>query len=280
MSETPEPVEDQADNAAEKAYATAAKAIRVKAAEPAPVIKPASVAKPVKAKVPATKAPKAVAAQIAKTVPAPAPRTVKAALAVKRPPAVKPPAVAATAPKIAAKPTFKKTAPSARPTAVTPAAFSKISTAPQLKEKTMDMSSKFTDGFKTIAADAQEKAKEFYTKGSAFFGEAGEFTKGNVQAVVASGKILVSGMKDIGDTLVADTKEAIETISADVKQVASVKSPTELVKLQSDLMQRNLDKFVAYNSKATETMLKLTTAVMAPVSARVSLAVEKVRNVA
>jgi phasin family protein len=149
----------------------------------------------------------------------------------------------------------------------------------QLKEKTMD-TTQFTTKMKSAVGEAQVKAKEAFDKGAATFGEYNEFTKGNLEAVVASGKILASGMQSLGSTAVADGKSAFETLTAEVKELAAVRSPADFFKLQGEFLRRNFDMAVANTSKNSEAVLKLASDVAAPISARVNLAVEKVKQTA
>ena len=144
----------------------------------------------------------------------------------------------------------------------------------------MDMTNTFTDGFKTVVSDAQDKAKAAYAKSTEAFGDYAEFAKGNVEAIVESGKILATGLQGLGTDLVADTKQNVETLTADVKSLAAAKSPSELVKLQGDLVRRNFDSAVAYNTKAGEAMLKLVNEVFVPISSRMSLAMDKLGKAA
>jgi phasin family protein len=169
--------------------------------------------------------------------------------------------------------TASKVAPKS---AVSVADAPKVPLIEQLKETPMDITATVTDA----VAEAQEKAKEAVSKTTALAGEYGEFAKGNVEAFVESGKILAAGLQDMGSKFVADSKSVFETLTADVKDLSSVKSPTDLFKLQTALLRRNFDTAVAYGSKTSEAMLKLTNEVIAPISGRVSLAVEKVRNAA
>lgn len=152
----------------------------------------------------------------------------------------------------------------------------------QSKEKSMVKTSTtdFTAAFQTAFADIQDKAKSAYEKGTAAFGEVNEFTKGNVEALVESGKILASGLQELGSTVVADSRSAFETITSDVKELAAVKSPTDFFQIQSTLLRRNFDTAVALGSKSTEAWLKLANEVVSPLSNRVSLAVEKVSKAA
>ena len=138
----------------------------------------------------------------------------------------------------------------------------------------------YTAKAKEVAADMQTRAKAAYDKGTELTKDTVEFQKGNFEALVESGKILASGMQDMGRIYVEEAKTAAETVQADVKKMAAVKSPTELFQLQGEIMRRNFDAMVSTTSKNTEAMLKLANEAFAPVSNRMSLAAEKVRKAA
>lgn len=188
------------------------------------------------------------------------------------------------APAKAAPMTVKTTKPkTAKPKTVKPkaAATKAVLSFPTFsKIKDTIMTTDFTKTINDVVADSQEKAKTAYTQGTAAFNEAGEFAKGNVEAVVESGKILATGLKELGGSLVEEGKAAFETITADVKELTAIKSPADLLKLQSEIMRRNFDAAVAFGSKNTEAMMKLVGDAAAPISTRVSLAVEKVKKAA
>ncbi|MBB4857577.1 phasin family protein [Novosphingobium chloroacetimidivorans] len=160
-----------------------------------------------------------------------------------------------------------------------PIAATATSSAFKPKDKTMDMSANFSS-FQDAISDAQAKAQAAFEKSSTVFGEVGEFAKGNVEAVIASGKILAEGVQEIGSTFVAEGRTAFESMTGDIKELAAAKSPTDFLKLQSDMVRKNFDSAVAYSSKNSETFLKLMNDAFAPISGRVSLAVEKARQVA
>jgi len=148
------------------------------------------------------------------------------------------------------------------------------------KDTTTTMKTKITDGFETMITEAQAKAKDAFEKSSAMLGDYAEFTKGNVEAVVESGKVLTEGLQDMGTNFVAESRSLFESVSADVKGMAAAKSPTDLIQLQSEMFRKGFDDAVAYGSKNTEAMIKIASDAIAPISSRVSLAVEKVRSAA
>lgn len=143
----------------------------------------------------------------------------------------------------------------------------------------MDMSANI-NGFQDAITEAQAKAKAAFEKSTSMLGEAGEFAKGNVEAVIESGKIFAEGFQELGSTFVTEGRTAFESITGDFKELAAVKSPTEFLKVQSDIARKNFDSAVAYGSKNSEAMLKLMSDAFAPLSGRVSLAVEKARQTA
>lgn len=204
-------------------------------------------------------------------------------------------AAAADAPvakKVAApkKPAAKKTAAPAKKVAakkiVKPAA-KKVAKAAPLKSKdttimakTQQAAEDFTAKVKDAVADLQDRAKTAFEKSNAVFADAGEFTKGNVEALVESGKVLAAGLQDLGKIYVEDAKTGFETMTADVKELAAVTSPADFFKLQGEILRRNFDTAMATGSKRSEALVKLANDAFAPVQTRVSLAIEKVKQAA
>lgn len=211
----------------------------------------------------AAAAPEVKAAPVAKKVAAP-----KKPVATK---IAKPaPAKKVVAKKIAAKPAAKKVAKAAP-------LKSKDTT---IMAKTQQAAEDFAAKVKDAVADLQDRAKTAMDKSTAVFADAGEFTKGNVEALVESGKVLAAGLQDLGKVYVEDAKTGFETMTADVKELATVKSPADFFKLQGEILRRNFDTAMATGSKRSEALVKLANDAFAPVQNRVSIAVEKVKQAA
>jgi phasin family protein len=264
------------DAAAEKAYAEAAAKVADKPkAEVAPAKTPAA-----KAAEKAVAAPKAAAA-------APVAKTPAAKKAVAKKPAAK--TVAAKKP-AAKKVAAKKTAAPKKPAPAKQAA--KVAAAPatnpviKLKDTIMATAKKtdITATAKEMLADVQTRAKTAattaYAKTTELAGEATEFSKANVEAVVESGKIFFAGAQDIVKSDLETGKTVLETVTEDAKKVAAIKSPTELMELQGEIVRRNFDALVSFGSKRTETLMKLYNDAFAPISNRVSVAAEKISKAA
>lgn len=189
----------------------------------------------------------------------------------------------AKAAKIAAKPAVKAAAkPNTTPikTSNKQAASTK-SAAPTQKDFIMTASTtEMTETIQTAMKEAAAKAKAALEKSQAAMGDMGAFTKGNVEAVVESSKILATGLQEMTKSYAAETKTVVETMQAEIKELASVKSPTEFFEKQNAMMRKQFDAAMAATSKNSEAMLKLASEAFQPISNRVSLAVEKIKHAA
>lgn len=195
----------------------------------------------------------------------------------------KPRAVAAKAPKVGRAKPAKAVKPAKAAVKTSPKIRTAKASGPFQTLKDTIMATKTTDFTATIknaVGEAQAKAKEGFAKGSELVAEATQFAKGNVEAVVESTKILAEGSRKIGEGYVAEAKGAFETLNADMQQLATVKSPTDLVKLQGDIARRNLEQAIAFTSKSSEAWMKLAGEAFAPLTGRFSLAVEKIKKAA
>ena len=126
-------------------------------------------------------------------------------------------------------------------------------------------------------AEFSAKAKAAAEKGAKAFEELNEFGKGNVEALVESGKIAAKGFETLGQDYADYARKQFEGTTAALKSFAGVKSPTEFFKLQSDFVRGQFDSFVAESSKNTEAMMKLAGDVAKPISNRVAIAAEKIK---
>lgn len=284
-----EAVQPTPSDSAEKAYAAAAELAIAQAdavtAEPLADLqfpaKPKRADAPVAAPAADIKIPAELEADLvmkakapAKAAPAKPVKAVKPLVTAKKAVARKP-----AAPKLPV--AVKKAAPKqAAPTA--PKFKTTTTSKPAFKEPSMTTKTTkdYTATIKTAAAEVQAKAKLALAKGSEVLGEVGEFAKGNVEALKTSGKILGTGLQDLGKTYVAEGKSAYATVTGDVKELKAVKTPTDFVRLQTSILRRNFDHAFDFGGKNSEAVIKLATEAFAPISARASLAVAKVKKAA
>ncbi|GFM27301.1 phasin family protein [Novosphingobium sp. PY1] len=281
LAVTPTEASKPEETPATEAKPEAAPVVETKAAAPdtsdaatakvAPKAKtaPKAAVKPKTAVKPKAAAAKSKPAAVAKPKPAPV-APVKAAPA-------KPALEVAKVKPATAKPAAPQTKAAPKTVDAKSPVFAGLFTNFMLEEQSMDMSANFA-GIQQAMTEAQAKAKAAFEKSTTMMGEVNEFTKGNVEAVMESGKIFAEGMQGLGSEIVSEGRSTFETMSGDIKELAAAKSPTDFFKIQGDMMRKNFDSAVAYSSKNSEAMLKLMSDVMAPISGRVSMAMEKVRQ--
>ena len=129
-------------------------------------------------------------------------------------------------------------------------------------------------------ADTQAKVKEGMEKAMKTAEELVAFSQGNLEAMVKSGQIWAAGVQDIGRQIAATAQVSFdETLSA-FKAISSAKSLKDAFELQANLARSTLDKTMSESGKLTDASVKLTEQVMAPLTARFSIAVDKLGKTA
>lgn len=101
------------------------------------------------------------------------------------------------------------------------------------------------------------------------------FGQGNVEAIVKSSQIWVAGVQDLSKHVAATAQAQLDQTVSAWKALAAAKSLKEALDLQTGLARTSLEKAVAETGKLTDASLKLAEQAMAPITARVTLAVEK-----
>ncbi|MBB3982187.1 hypothetical protein GGR44_001846 [Sphingobium fontiphilum] len=132
----------------------------------------------------------------------------------------------------------------------------------------------------TAYADLNEKAKVSVEKSTKALEEMSDIAKGNVEALVESGKIAAKGLETMGQEAVDYTKKSFEKATASFKSFSTVKTPTEFFQLQSQLFSSSFDEFTKEAAKSSEAMMKLAGDVAQPLTARVTLVTDKVKALA
>ena len=100
------------------------------------------------------------------------------------------------------------------------------------------------------------------------------FGQGNVEALVRSSQIVATGLQDIGKMMAvsaqASMAEAMETFRA----LSGVRSMQEAIDLQATLARSVVEKTLTQTGQVAETSLKLAEQAIAPITSRMSLAVQ------
>jgi phasin family protein len=144
---------------------------------------------------------------------------------------------------------------------------------------------------KTFAQDAQARATQFFgdvnartkaavERSTKLVEELNEFNKGNIEALVESGRVAAKAAETLGQQAAETARKNFEQTTAALKNFASAKTPTEFFQLQSEFARTAFDQLIAETSKNSETLLKVAGDVFQPISNRFAVAAEKFKAAA
>jgi phasin family protein len=121
---------------------------------------------------------------------------------------------------------------------------------------------------------SQVKMKENVEKAMKTAEEALAFNQGNMEALVKASQIYAAGFQDLSKHIAAASKASLEESMAFTKSLMGVKSVKEAVDLQTHFAKASIEKAVAEGNKLTDATVKLAEQAIAPLTARMTLAVE------
>jgi phasin family protein len=134
-----------------------------------------------------------------------------------------------------------------------------------------DGADKVTAGFEAT----QAKMKEGVEKAMKTAEELVAFNQGNMEALMKSSQIWAAGVQDLSKHIAAAAKASLDESISAFKALTSVKSLKDALELQSSFARSALEKSMAESGKLTDASFKLTEQTLAPITARVTVAVEK-----
>ncbi|MDX3901472.1 MAG: phasin family protein [Sphingobium sp.] len=132
----------------------------------------------------------------------------------------------------------------------------------------------------TAYAQMNEKAKVNVEKSTKALEEMSDIAKGNVEALVESGKIAAKAVEVLGQEAVDYSRQSFEKAQASFRSFSTVKTPTEFFQLQSQMLSTAFDDFTKEAAKSSETLVKLAGEVAQPLTARVTVVTDKMKALA
>ncbi len=150
----------------------------------------------------------------------------------------------------------------------------KAASAKSFDQTVAAMKDSMSKATSTVEA-SQLQMKEGITKTMKTAEEVVAFSQGNMEALIKSGQIWSTGLQDISKQMASSMQASYEEAMSAFKALTSVKSLKEAVDLQVGLARSAVEKSVTESSKYTDASFKLAEQAMAPISSRVTLAVEK-----
>ena len=126
---------------------------------------------------------------------------------------------------------------------------------------------------------AMEKGMEQVTKQAETFfkaaEEAAEFGRGNIEAFTKSAQLFAVGFQDIGKQVFAVSQALTDHAMESAKALAAVKSLKEAADIQAAFAKASMERSMSEAAKLQEASMKLAEQAYAPLTARMTLAVEK-----
>lgn len=133
-----------------------------------------------------------------------------------------------------------------------------------------------SEGYQKAADAARKQGAQASKVAFDGYGDFASAGKENIEAVVKSGAVMVKGMEILSHEIMAFAKASIEGNMAATKAVLGAKSVNEAVDLQAQFARRSFDQAMAESAKLTEMSIKMTNEAVAPIQARVNVAVDQV----
>ncbi len=101
------------------------------------------------------------------------------------------------------------------------------------------------------------------------------FGQANVDAFVKSGQIWAAGVQELSKLVATTAKANFDESVTTFKAISTAKSVKEAIDLQSSFAKTAIEKAMAESNKLADASIKLTEQTLAPITARVTVAVEK-----
>ena len=100
------------------------------------------------------------------------------------------------------------------------------------------------------------------------------FGQGNVEALVKSSQIFTTGLQDLGKLMAASAQATMDDAMTAFHAMTSVRSLKDAADLQASLARSAMEKALTQSNQVAETSFKVAEQVFAPISGRMSLAVQ------
>ncbi len=149
-----------------------------------------------------------------------------------------------------------------------------------VSKETLDMFVKSgTEAAQKGYEQAVQMTQEHVTKANSAFIKGYEdiqgFGKQNLDALVTAGTIWAKGAEAISKQVMALTQNSMQSTVGAAKAMLACKTLREVIDLNADFARSNFDALVAEGTKLSEMSFQVANDAIAPIQARVNVAVEK-----
>ena len=129
-----------------------------------------------------------------------------------------------------------------------------------------------------FTAETKKAMEEGVEKMSKGFEDASQFGQENVEAMVASSKVIAKAAEEMNAEVIAFSKKNYEDSMAAMKEMGAVKSVSEFFEMQTTLAKTSFEGFVAEATKLNEMYAAAAKDAFAPINARFTAAADMVKT--
>ena len=129
-----------------------------------------------------------------------------------------------------------------------------------------------------FTAETKKAVEEGVEKMSKGIEDATQFGQDNVEAMVASSKVVAKAAEEMNAEIMAFSKKAYEDSMAAAKEFGTVKSVSEYFEMQTSLAKTSFEGFVAEATKLNEMYAAAAKDAFAPINARFTAAADLVKT--
>ena len=129
-----------------------------------------------------------------------------------------------------------------------------------------------------FTAEAKKTMEEGVEKMSKGLEDATQFGQENVEALVASSKVVAKAAEEMNAEVLAFSKKSYEDGMAAAKEFTSVKSISELVEKQTEFAKTSFEGFVAEATKLNDMYSEAAKSAFAPLNDRFTAAADMVKS--
>lgn len=137
-----------------------------------------------------------------------------------------------------------------------------------------------SDGPQNIQQNTQMELKNRMEKSFKVAEDMMAFSQGNIEACMKASQIWFAGVQDISKQVAAHAQAQMQETMSALKAFGGVKSVREVVDLQASLSRSTIEKTMAETSRLADASIKLTEQSVAPLTARMTLAMDKISRAA
>ncbi len=140
----------------------------------------------------------------------------------------------------------------------------------------------FTSGLSEATAGlekTQTQMKEQVEKAMKKAEELTAFGQGTVEAMMKSSQIWSTGVQDLGKQVVATAQTQMNETVSTFRTMTGLRSLKDVMDLQANFARASMEKAMSETSRLTDASFKLAEEAWAPLTSRVSLAVETLTKV-